>query len=55
LTFFTNHFDLPALTIAAIYKSRWQIELFFKWIKQNLRTKTFFGTTERNSSNPKRI
>ena len=46
LVFLTNHFDLPALTIAAIYKSRWQIELFFKWIKQNLRIKAFFGTTE---------
>jgi len=45
-SFLTNHFDLPALTIAAIYKSRWQIELFFKWIKQNLRIKAFFGTTE---------
>ena len=46
LVFLTNHFDLTALTIAAIYKSRWQIELFFKWIKQNLRIKTFFGTSE---------
>ena len=46
LVFLTNHFDLPALTIAAIYKNRWQIELFFKWIKQNLRIKAFFGTTE---------
>jgi len=46
LVFLTNHFDLPALTIAAIYKGRWQIELFFKWIKQNLRIKAFFGTTE---------
>jgi hypothetical protein len=46
LVFLTNHFDLPALTIAAIYKSRWQIELFFKWIKQNLRIKAFFGTSE---------
>lgn len=45
LTFLTNHFELPALTIAAIYKSRWNIELFFKWIKQNLRIKTFYGTT----------
>ena len=46
LVFLTNHFDLPALTIAAIYKSRWQIELFFKWIKQNLRIKAFYGTSE---------
>jgi IS4 transposase len=46
LTFLTNHFDLPALTVAAIYKKRWQIELFFKWIKQNLRIKVFYGTTE---------
>ena len=46
LVFLTNNFELPARTIAAIYKSRWQIELFFKWIKQNLRIKAFFGTTE---------
>lgn len=46
LTFFTNNFTLPALTIAAIYKSRWQIELFFKWIKQNLRIKVFYGTSD---------
>ncbi|MGB1128276.1 MAG: IS4 family transposase [Opitutales bacterium] len=46
LVFLTNNFELPALTIAAIYRSRWQIELFFKWIKQNLRIKAFFGTTE---------
>jgi len=45
-SFLTNHFELPALTIAAIYKSRWKIELFFKWIKQNLRIKAFFGTSE---------
>ena len=44
LTFITNQFELPALTIAAIYKKRWQIELFFKWIKQNLRIKKFYGT-----------
>jgi len=44
LTFITNHFELPALTVAAIYKNRWQIELFFKWIKQNLRIKAFYGT-----------
>lgn len=46
LVFLINHFDLPAQAIAAIYKRRWQIELFFKWIKQNLRIKAFFGTTE---------
>ena len=46
LVFLTNNFTLPALTIAAIYKSRWRIELFFKWIKQNLRIKAFYGTTE---------
>jgi len=44
--FLTNNFSLPALTIARLYKCRWQIELFFKWIKQYLRIKTFFGTTE---------
>ncbi len=43
--FLTNNFDLPALTIALIYKSRWQIELFFKWIKQHLRIKAFYGTS----------
>jgi hypothetical protein len=46
LVFLTNSFNLPALTIAQLYKSRWQVELFFKWIKQNLRIKHFFGTTE---------
>ena len=45
LTFLTNHFDLPALTIARLYKARWQIELFFKWIKQHLRIKAFYGTS----------
>jgi hypothetical protein len=45
LGFFTNNFELSALTIAQLYKSRWQVELFFKWIKQHLRIKTFFGTT----------
>ena len=44
--FLTNNFRLAAATIAAIYKRRWQIELFFKWIKQNLRIKTFLGTSE---------
>ena len=46
LQFLTNNFALPALTIAQIYKSRWQIELFFKWIKQHLRIKQFYGTSE---------
>jgi hypothetical protein len=46
LIFLTNNFTLPALTIARIYKSRWQVELFFKWIKQHLRIKAFFGTSE---------
>jgi Transposase DDE domain/Domain of unknown function (DUF4372) len=44
--FLTNNFTLPAVTIAQIYKSRWQIELFFKWVKQHLRIKAFFGTSE---------
>ena len=44
--FLTNNFMLPALTIAQLYKCRWQIELFFKWIKQHLRIKAFFGTSE---------
>jgi hypothetical protein len=46
LVFLTNHFGLPALTIAELYRSRWQVELFFKWIKQHLRIKAFFGTSE---------
>ena len=46
LVFLTNNTALPALTIAALYKSRWQVELFFKWIKQHLRIKAFFGTSE---------
>lgn len=46
LTFLTNNFSLPALTIAQLYKSRWQVELFFKWIKQHLRIKKFYGTSE---------
>lgn len=46
LVFLTNNFDLPALTIAQLYKCRWRVELFFKWIKQNLRIKHFFGTTD---------
>ncbi len=44
--FLTNNFDLPALTVARLYKCRWQVELFFKWIKQHLRIKRFFGTSE---------
>src|SRR5258707_8809134 len=46
LKFLTNNFVLPALTIAQIFKSRWQVELFFKWIKQHLRIKAFYGTSE---------
>ena len=46
MRFLTNNFTLPALTIANIYKSRWQVELFFKWIKQHLRIKKFYGTSE---------
>ena len=45
LVFLTNRMDLPALTIAAIYKQRWQVELFFKWLKQNLNVKHFFGNS----------
>ena len=45
LVFLTNNMQLPAVTIAELYKSRWQIELFFKWIKQHLRIKSFFGTS----------
>jgi Domain of unknown function (DUF4372)/Transposase DDE domain len=44
--FLTNNFTLPAVTIAALYRCRWQVELFFKWIKQHLRIKAFYGTTE---------
>jgi hypothetical protein len=46
LKFLTNNFTLSALTIAQIYKQRWQVELFFKWIKQHLRIKAFYGTGE---------
>ena len=46
LIFLTNNFALPATTICALYKARWQVELFFKWIKQHLRIKRFFGTSE---------
>ena len=45
LVFLTNNFTLPSETIATLYKARWEIELFFKWIKQNLRVKTFYGTS----------
>jgi Domain of unknown function (DUF4372)/Transposase DDE domain len=45
LVFLTNNFDLPALTIARIYRCRWQVELFFRWIKQHLRIKAFYGTS----------
>lgn len=44
--FLTNNFTLPALTIARLYKARWRVELFFKWIKQHLRIKAFYGTSE---------
>jgi hypothetical protein len=46
LVFLTNNFDLPALTIALLYKARWKVELFFKWIKQHLRIKAFYGNSE---------
>ena len=46
LVFLTNNFNLPPLTIAELYRSRWQVELFFKWIKQHLRIKNFYGTSE---------
>jgi len=46
LVFLTNNFTLPALTITELYRCRWQVELFFKWIKQHLRIKTFYGTSE---------
>ena len=46
LDFLTNNFALPALTITALYRCRWQVELFFKWIKQHLRIKAFLGTSE---------
>jgi IS4 transposase len=46
LKFLTNNFTLPALTIAQTYRCRWQVELFFRWIKQHLRIKSFFGTSE---------
>jgi hypothetical protein len=46
LVLLTNNFSTPALTVAALYRYRWQIELFFKWIKQHLRIKSFFGTSD---------
>jgi hypothetical protein len=46
LTFITNHLNLPAITVAELYKCRWQVEIFFKWIKQHLRIKNFYGTSE---------
>ena len=46
LVFLTNNFALPAMTITELYRCRWQVELFFKWIKQHLRIKQFYGTTE---------
>jgi hypothetical protein len=46
LVFLTNHFTLPAITIVRLYRCRWQVELFFKWIKQHLRIKAFYGTSE---------
>jgi len=46
LQFLTNNFNVPALTVAEVYRCRWQVELFFKWIKQHLRIKAFFGTSE---------
>ena len=46
LVFLTNHFAVPADTVAELYRHRWQVELFFKWIKQHLRIKSFFGTSE---------
>ena len=45
LTFLTNNFAIPAITVAAFYKCRWKVELFFKWIKQHLRIKSFYGTS----------
>jgi IS4 transposase len=52
LVFLTNNTTLPPLTIAALYKSRWQVELFFKWIKQHLRIKHFLGTSENAVKTP---
>jgi IS4 transposase len=52
LVFLTNPFTLPALTVTQLYRCRWQVELFFKWIKQNLRIKAFYGTTENAVKTP---
>ncbi len=52
LVFLTNNFALPALTIALLYKRRWKVELFFKWIKQHLRIKHFYGTSDNAGENP---
>jgi hypothetical protein len=46
LVFLSNQFALPATTICALYKARWRVELFFKWVKQHLRIKRFYGTSE---------
>jgi len=46
LVFLTNHFGLPALTVARLYQQRWQVELFFRWLKQHLRIKAFYGTSD---------
>jgi IS4 transposase len=46
LVFLTNHFGLPALLIAQLYRQRWQVELFFKWLKQHLRIKAFYGRSQ---------
>ena len=46
LVFLTNHFGLPALVVAQLYQQRWQVELFFKWLKQHLRIKAFYGRSE---------
>ncbi len=45
LVFLTNNFDIPALTVAELYRNRWKVELFFKWMKQHLKIKAFFGTS----------
>src|SRR6185295_6734473 len=46
LVFLTNNFEIPAITVAQLYRCRWQVELFFKWIKQHLRIKAFYGTSD---------
>src|SRR6202021_2104717 len=46
LVFLSNNFEWPALTLAQLYQCRWRVELFFKWVKQNLRIKHFYGTSE---------